>query len=144
MSDAQPSAQTLASIAHQTQSLVDAETAVVALSEDEGNVIFYAAAVGKHAAAVQGKRGARETSGLCAVAFDSQHAELVCQTQGDVRVRQDIVEALGINTALAVPIIQNGWVLGALMVLNRRDGQPFDDTAKHDLETYAQKVAALL
>lgn len=144
MSHASPSADTLMSVAHHTQALVDAETTVVALSEDEGNVIFYAAAVGKHAAAIQGKRGSKETSGLCGVAFDSGQAERVCQTQGDVRVRQDIAEALGINTALAVPIIREGAILGALMVLNRQDGQPFDEDAQNKLTAYAQTVATLL
>lgn len=144
MSQLPPSVDSLTAIAQRAQTLVGAETSVVALSEAEGETIFYAAAVGKHAAAIQGKRGARETSGLCGVALDSGQAELVCQTQGDLRVRQDLVEALGIITALATPITRDGHVLGALMVLNRQDGSLYDETAQAKLTAYAQDVTQML
>lgn len=143
MSPSTLSAETLTTIAQHAQILVRAETSVVALSEADG-AIFYAAAVGKHAAAIQGKRGARETSGLCGVALDSGQAELVCQTQGDLRVRQDLVKALEIATALATPIIRDGQVLGALMVLNRQDGSLYDEAAQAKLTDYAQEIAEVL
>lgn len=138
------SADSLATIAHHAQALVNAETTVIALLEEEGEVIFYAAAVGKHAAAIQGKRGSRTTSGLCSVALNSGQAELVCHAKGDVRVRQDIAEALGINTALAAPIVHEGTMIGAIMVLNRCDGMPFDEEAQSQLFSYAQTVTTLL
>ena len=39
----------LTTIAEELQQLVDAETAVVAIAEDAGQTILYAAAIGKHA-----------------------------------------------------------------------------------------------
>ena len=56
---------TLTHIAQQVQQLVNAETAVVALSQAGGSAILYAAAVGKHAAFIQGKRSPTATAGLC-------------------------------------------------------------------------------
>mgnify|MGYP005754491631 CR=1 FL=1 len=136
-----PSTDAFRAIALKAQTLVNAETAVVALAEADGDSVFYAAAVGRHASAIEGKRGAAATSGLCGAAFNSGQSELVCQTQGDLRVRQDLAEALNITTALAVPVKHQGKLLGALMVLNRTDGSAFDETAQAQLETYADEVA---
>lgn len=134
------SAESLRAIAQDIQALTEAETAVVALAEAEGETVFYAAAVGKHAAAVEGKRGEARTSGLCGAAFLSQQPELVCEARGDLRVRQDLVEALNITTALAVPIEQGGQLIGALMVLNRQDGRAFDEEVRAKLVVYAREV----
>lgn len=134
----------LAAIAQHAQTLVGAETSVLSLSEAGGETVFHAAAVGKHAAVIQGKRAASATSGLCGVTFRSQQAELVCKAPSDPRVRQDWVEVLGITTALSVPIIHDGHVLGVFMMLNRQDGSQYDEEAQVKLSAYAQDVAQML
>lgn len=134
----------LTSLAQQVQQLMNAETAVVAIAESNGETVYYAAAVGKHAAAIAGKRGASATSGLCGTAFQGSCPVLVSQTQGDQRVRQDQVEKLGIYTALAVPLYQDDQLLGALMVLNRQDGNPFDAADEQALADYAPEAAQWL
>lgn len=134
------SAESLRAIAQDIQALTEAETAVVALAEAEGETVFYATAVGKHAAVVEGKRGEAKTSGLCGAAFSSKQPELVCEARGDLRVRQDLVEALNITTALAVPIEQDGRLIGALMVLNRSNGRAFDEETRARLMAYARQV----
>jgi GAF domain-containing protein len=144
MSEQIPSNDLFSAIVQRAQILVNAETAVLALAEEAGATVFYAAAVGKHANAIIGKRSAATTSGLCGVAFSSGQSELVCQTQGDLRIRQDLAEALGIETALAVAVIHHGELLGALMVLNRCDGSAFDELAAAELANYAEAVAELL
>ncbi len=131
----------LTDIARQAQAIAAAETAVVALAEKSGETIFYAAAVGKHAEAIVGKRSQASTSGLCGAVFASGQAELVCHTRGDLRVRQDLAEALGITTALAAPITRGTQLLGALMVLNRQDGGVFDDVSRGELTAYAEALA---
>lgn len=136
--------QLLDQIAARTREIVNAQTAVVALAESEGEIVYYAAAVGKHAESILERRGASASSGLCGVAFGSDQPVLVCQTQGDSRVRQDYVKALGIETALAVPLHHQGKLLGALMVLNRTDGSLFDEAAEQVLANYAQEVAPLI
>ena len=135
------STEDLRAIARQAQTLTHAETAVVAIAEEDGNAVFYAAAVGKHAGAIEGKRSMAEKSGLCGAAFASGQSELVCDTRGDLRIRQDIADALGITTALAVPIMRAGELLGAFMVLNRNDGKAFDEEDRDKLDAYGQEVA---
>lgn len=135
---------TLTQIAEQVQQLVNAETAVVAVSEDAGNAIVYAAAIGKHAAFIQGKRSQTVTSGLCGVVLESGQAALVCNPQTDVRIRQDLAEQLGITTALAVPVNHNGALVGALMVLNRLDGAEFTPADEQALAHYGETVAGVI
>jgi transcriptional regulator with GAF, ATPase, and Fis domain len=131
-------------IAQQVQEIVQAETAVVALAEDEGATVYYAAAVGKHTEQILDRRGAAATSGLCGTAFQGYQPVLVCSTQGDHRVRQDQAQALGIQTALAVPLYHENQLLGALMALNRTDSSLFDEEAEQVLADYAPEAASLI
>lgn len=134
----------LLEIARRIQEIVNAETAVVALAESEGEIVYYAAAVGKHAEWMLDKRGAAATSGLCGTVFQGYHPVLVCRTEGDSRVRQDYAQALGIKTALAVPLYHKNKLLGALMALNRNDGSLFDEEAEQVLADYAPEAALLV
>ncbi|WP_036484756.1 GAF domain-containing protein [Myxosarcina sp. GI1] len=131
-------------IASEVLELLQAETAVVAVAESNGEVLYYAAAAGKHAAAIKDKRGATATSGLCGTAMNSNCPVLVAKTSGDPRVRQDYVKSLGIETALAVPFQDRDKLLGAIMVLNRVDGSLFDERAEQLLVNYVAKVTPLL
>ena len=136
--------QILDDIARHIQEIVNAETAVVALAESEGEIVHYAAAAGKHAEWILDKRGASATSGLCGTAFQGHQPVLVCRTEGDSRVRQDHAKVLGIETALAVPLYYEGKLLGALMAMNRMDGSLFDEKAQEVLATYAEEAASLV
>ncbi len=136
--------QILNNIAGRVKEIVNAETAVVALAESEGEIVHYAAAVGKHTEGILGKRGEAATSGLCGAAFQGYQPVLLCHTQGDNRVRQDQAKALGIETALAVPLYYENRLLGALMTLNRADGKLFDQEAEQALASYASEAASLV
>lgn len=134
----------LEKIAQQVQELLQAETAVVAEAQSKGEILYYAAAVGKHAAVIAGKRGTTATSGLCGAAINNNCPVLVAKTSGDSRVRQDYVQSLGIYTALAVPLYRQDRLLGAIMVLNRVDGSLFDEKAEKLLADYAAEVSPQL
>ena len=131
-------------IAEQVQELVQAETATVIVLESDGQQIYHQAAAGKYADALVGRRGDTATSGLCAIAIQESCPVLVQQTAGDHRVRQDYVNAWGIYTALAVPLFSNHEIWGALMVLNRLDGQCFDEQDQQNLADYGTKISAQL
>ncbi len=135
--------QLLEEIVQRVQDILSAETAVVAEVEAE-EVLYYAAAAGKHAHVIKGKRGAIATSGLCGTAIESNCPILVTKAAGDPRVRQDYVQSLGIYTALAVPLYHQGKLLGAIMALNRIDGSLFDEQAEKILADYAAEVSPLL
>lgn len=136
--------QILDDIAKSVQEIVNAETSVVALAESEEEIVYYAAAAGKHAAAIVDKRNTSANSGLCGVAFQGKVPVLVCQTAGDHRVRQDHAKAMAITTALAVPVIYEDKLLGALMALNRTDGSEFDEEAEKVLAGYAAEVSSII
>ncbi|MFP4298009.1 MAG: GAF domain-containing protein [Spirulinaceae cyanobacterium] len=131
-------------IAQQIQTLVNAETAVLAKAEAQDTIVHYIAAAGKHAAAIVGKRGDMATSGLCGIAIQSNCPILSTETLGDTRLRQDYVKSLGINTALAVPLYAQNRLCGAIMVLNRLDGSAFDESSEQQLTKYAQEISPLL
>ncbi|MBD2484972.1 GAF domain-containing protein [Planktothrix sp. FACHB-1365] len=99
---------TLQTIAEQVQELLQAETVVVMLAESSGEQVYHAAAVGKYAADIVGKRGDAATSGLPGIVFKGSCPVLVENTKGDLRVRQDTAQAWGIKSALATHIPQIG------------------------------------
>ncbi|VEP16661.1 putative phytochrome sensor protein [Hyella patelloides LEGE 07179] len=136
--------QLLEEIAQRVRELLNAETAVVAEAFEKEEVLYYTAAVGKHASIIKGKRGAIATSGLCGTAIKSNCPILVTKTTGDTRIRQDYVQSLGIYTALAVPLQYQGKLLGAIMVLNRIDGSLFDEKTEKLLADYAVEVCPSL
>ncbi len=131
----------LVQVAEQAKALTGAETSVVALAEDEGEIADFTIGVGKHAEWITGRRGPAEGSGLCGTAFVNQEPVLVCQTKGDSRVRQDHAELLNIESALAVSLRQEGRLLGAMLLLNRADGQPFTTEDEATLKQYAPEAA---
>lgn len=136
--------QVLLEMAARSKELVGAETSVIAISENDGLQVHYAVAVGKHAERLSDRRAPSATSGLCGVVFQSNQTQLVCQAVGDTRARQDHVKELGIDSALAVPVKHEGRLLGAIMVLNRLDGQLFDQQSEEIIEAYAAEAAPML
>jgi GAF domain-containing protein len=118
--------------------LIPAETVIIA--QFDGDSIDYRAGAGKNAAAIVGKRGDIATSGLCAVVYQGSCPVVVGQTLGDNRIRQDIAVALGIKTALAVPIRLNHQLFGAVMLLNRLDGGELSDRDSLLVEEYLDSL----
>jgi GAF domain-containing protein len=139
-----PDSNTLLEIARQAQNLTGAETAVVALAENDGEFIYYADAVGKHADWIRGRRGASAGSGLCGVAFQGYSPVLVCNTAGDSRVRQDHAELLGITSALGAPLRFQNRLLGAVLLFNKNDGSEFDSQDESTLAHYSEEAAPRL
>ncbi len=134
----------LLAIAGKAQEVTGAETSVVALAENEAEMVHYAEAVGKHAEWVRGRRGASATSGLCGTAFKGYSPVLVCNTAGDDRVRQDHAQMLGITSALATPLYYENRLLGALLLFNKADGSEFNTSDEAALNEYTPDAAAQL
>lgn len=131
----------LQTIAKQVQELLQAETVVVMLAESSGEQVYHAAAVGKYAADIVGKRGDAATSGLPGVVFQGSCPVLIENTKGDLRVRQDYVEAWGIQSALAIPLFFRGQLWGALMALNRLDTASFNQEDQQKLVNYGATIS---
>lgn len=135
---------TLQTIAEQVQELLQAETVVVMLAESSGEQVYHAAAVGKYAADIVGKRGDAATSGLPGIVFKGSCPVLVENTKGDLRVRQDTAQAWGIKSALAIPLFVQGQLWGALMALNRLDAESFNEQDQQKLVKYGATISDYL
>jgi GAF domain-containing protein len=125
-------------LAEEILGLIPTETVIIA--EFDGDSIDYRAGAGKHTGAIVGKRGDIATSGLCTVVYQGSCPVVVGQTLGDNRIRQDIAVALGIKTALAVPIRVNNRLFGAVMVLNRLDAGELTDRDSLLVEEYLNSL----
>ena len=123
----------LEQIAQDVQQLTQGETVAIALAESDGTIMYYATAI-------IGKRGETAKTGLCGTVASEGQSVLVCQTLGDNRVRQDMAEAFGTKTALAVPVYQEGKLFAVLMVLNRLDGQLLNSEDEQRLSDYAKQL----
>jgi GAF domain-containing protein len=130
----------LVQISQKIQELVEAETAIVALAESHGEIVHYAAGVGKYANQIVGLKGDAATSGLCGCTFQDKCPVLVEKTDGDIRVRQDYAQLWGITSALAVPLIYQGKLLGAFLAFNRQDGLNFNLENEQKLAEYANSI----
>jgi GAF domain-containing protein len=123
----------LEQIAQDVQQLTQGETVAIALTESDGTIMYYATAI-------IGKRGETAKTGLCGTVASEGQPVLVCQTLEDNRVRQDMAEAFGTKTALAVPVYQEGKLFAVLMVLNRLDGQLLNSEDEQRLSDYANQL----
>jgi len=123
----------LEQIAQDVQQLTQGETVAIALTESDGTIMYYATAI-------IGKRGETAKTGLCGTVASEGQPVLVCQTLGDNRIRQDMAEAFGTKTALAVPVYQEGKLFAVLMVLNRLDGQLLNSEDEQRLSDYANQL----
>ncbi|MBE9146292.1 GAF domain-containing protein [Planktothrix mougeotii] len=135
---------TLQTIAEQVQELLQAETVVVMLAESSGEQVYHAAAVGKYATNIVGKRGDAATSGLPGIVFKGSCPVLVENTKGDPRVRQDTAQTWGIKSALAIPLFFQGQLWGALMALNRLDAESFTEQDQQKLVKYGATISDYL
>ncbi len=132
----------LTQVAQGVRSAVGASTAAVVLGEEDNSIVFFAASVGQHAHLLQGRRGPAAGSGLCGSALEAGVPILAAQTIGDGRVHQEHATQFGIDTALAVPILEGGSPVAFLMALNRVDGGTFDEASQAALESYAARVTS--
>ena len=123
----------LEQIAQDVQQLTQGETVAIALAESDGAIMYYATAI-------IGKRGETAKTGLCGTVASEGQPVLVCQTLGDNRVRQDMAQAFGTKTALAVPVYQEGKLFAVFMVLNRLDGQLLNSEDEQRLSDYAKQL----
>lgn len=122
--------------------LVDSDIGALPYLDNTGNQFTYLAAAGNHAEMLQGKSMPVEGGGLCG--WVAQHGETlnIEDISCDSRVIPELASALGINTALVVPLNRNQRVLGGLSAF--RNGNPFDAFDQELLTLYSQSVGIAL
>lgn len=122
--------------------LVDSDIGALPYLDSTGNQFTYLAAVGNHAEMLQGESMPVEGGGLCG--WVAQHGETlnIEDISCDSRVIPELAVALGVNTALMVPVSRNQRVVGGLSAF--RSGNSFDALDQELLMLYSQSVGIAL
>jgi signal transduction histidine kinase len=123
--------------------IAQADLAVVALPDAEGEDLMVVAADGVGAPEIRGVAVAVDGSLLGSV-FKAGHAELVPDVMGDPRSRSDAAPGTALGPAILVPLGGQGQVRGVLSVAREAGGAPFDDTVLALVSDLAAQVAVVL
>ncbi len=117
-------------IVQKAAELVSAETVAIPLISEDYKSITYAEAYGINAAKLQGRTLPMELGGLCAWVVKTSQPALSNDLRRDERANKQIVEELGINEAIVVPLRVKGSIIGGLAAFGKR-GEKF---SAHDVE----------
>ena len=113
------------SVVRTAAGVFDAAAASVALLEPDGDLLF-AAAWGAGAHASVGVRLPRGV-GIAGAVVAAGEAQAVPDCHSDPRFAEQVAQSTGYvpYTLLVLPLRENDRVLGALSILDRRDGMPY-------------------
>lgn len=134
-----PASALLTEVVERVPSLTFADGAIIALVEQEGDVVCRAST---GTGPVVGSR-LQPQSGLTKECFASQRVVVCEDTENDSRVGSSIAKRLRLRSAVAVPIMAEGTVLGVVEVLSSRPSA-FDSTHVARLLRVAQLLASIL
>ena len=123
----------------------DAAAASVALIEEATGELVYRASWGVLADETVGVR-LSPGQGLAGAAIESREALVVPDCRGDERFAARVAAGIGYvpHTMLVVPLVRDGQALGALSILDRRDGQALDQADVQRAELFAELTLAAL
>jgi WD40 repeat protein len=124
-------------LAEQVCLLMRAEGVAIALSDAEG--VTCQASTGL-APAIGSRLPA--DSGLTRECYETGQVVLCEDAENDPRIRASIAKTLHLRSAIAVPIVKEGVVLGAVLVFSSRSFA-FDETDIAALQRMAESVAAI-
>ena len=123
----------------------DAAAASVALIEESTGELVYRASWGVLAEETVGIRLA-PGQGLAGAAMSALEPVVVGDCRGDERFAARVAAGIGYvpHTMLVVPLQRDGRALGALSILDRRDGQALDQADVQRAELFAELTLAAL
>ena len=115
------------SIVHAAACLFDAASVSIALCDPRTRELVYTAAWGVAADAIVGMRLA-PGAGLAGAVVAAGEGLAIPDCRSDPRWEAQIAEATGYlpHTMLIVPLMRDTVAVGALSILDRRDGEPYD------------------
>jgi tRNA A-37 threonylcarbamoyl transferase component Bud32 len=135
----------LEAIVRAAAGVFDAAAASVALVDAATGELLYQAAWGAGAEEIVGVR-LQAGAGLGGVAVSSGEGIAVPDCRGDPRFAAQIAAGTGYvpHTMLIVPLIRDGRTIGALSVLDRRDGAPYSTADVPRAELFADLAVTAL
>lgn len=134
----------LALIAETAARLVDAETLVMPTLTPDRLRVRYDLAVGRHRDVFLGTETPVENAGLCGWVIENGAPILTNRLLDDHRVKKELAKALGVHSALLVPLMGGGVIVGGLSAFNKVDGSPFTEDDRRDLELLAGHASVVL
>ncbi len=134
-------AKVLGLVAEIAASMIEAETLVIPTLSPDNLEVRYDYAYGKHKDAFLGTVFPIEDAGLCGWVLEKRRPILVNNLLEDPRVKKELARTLGINTALLVPLIARGRIIGGISAFNKTDGSLFNEEDTDSLTRLANYAA---
>lgn len=128
-----------------TTEVLQAEAASLVLIDNETDELEFHVSTGEKAASLAAYRLKRGT-GVVGHVIESQTPVIVTDAQSDPHFYPEVDDRTGFNTRsiLCVPLIRGSEVWGAIEVLNRLDGKPFEEGDQLLCEAIAGQAAIAL
>ena len=139
------SADLLERLVRTTAAIFDSAAASIALVDPATSEVVYAAAWGSGADEVIGMRLERG-QGLAGAVVESGEGVAIGDCRRDARFAEAIAQKTGYvpHTMLVVPLERDGDVIGALSVLDRRDGGPYGPGDLEKAHMFAELAVAAI
>ena len=132
----------LSYIVKKSMNLINAESGSLMLLVDDGKELEFKVALGPKS---DGVKPFRLPLGKGIAGWVAQHSEaiLIPDAYADPRFDPSFDKRSGYRTRsyLCVPLVHKGVTSGVMTVLNRMDGQPFNENDKNILTTFASQAA---
>ncbi len=120
--------------------LLQAEAgSLVLVDQDTGELVFEVT-IGPSSADLLGMRLPPDTGIVGAVVQEGKPI-IIRDAQTDQRWYRELDDEFITHSVIAVPMISRGHVIGAIQLLNRRDGGPFDEDDERLLTAFATNAA---
>ena len=132
----------LRSILHAAIEVTEAQAGTLYLLDERTDELEFRVVVGGGGEKLIGRRMGRN-QGIAGWVLNSQQAVIVDDTVGDERHAGSIPASVGYTTEsmICAPLIDRGQAFGVLQILNKRDGERFDDSDKDLLLALAAQSA---
>ncbi len=130
-------------VARTAAAVINAETLVVPMLSPDRLEVRYDHVFGKHGGAFKHGVLPIDNAGLCGWVLENRRPILTNDLLEDPRVKKELAKALDIHSAIVVPLIARGRIIGGLTAFDRTDDRPFtpDDV---DALTRLANYAALI
>ncbi|MGH8104452.1 MAG: GAF domain-containing protein [bacterium] len=107
-------------IVESAKDLIKADLVALPMIQPDGRSFTYVEAIGENAELLKGQTMNLDAGGLCGWVVAHSKPLLVPDVKGDPRVVQDLADALGVRSALIVPLTRGEHTLGGLSAFRKR------------------------
>jgi len=117
---------------------INGMTIAVPILSPDSREVLYDHAYGRHKAAFINLVLPIEDAGLCGWVLENRRPIVTNKLLDDPRVKRELAISLGLTSAVLVPLIARGRIIGGISAFNKTDGTPFTED---DVKTLARLAA---